>query len=219
MIYNCLDYLYEEFCVFMINFQRSDFGSMTTEQKIAFVNDLVVKNTQLTPEEITYLIPQNRDKYFYNRVRTSNWIENYEFEELSDKEKEIYIWNKRFLDKSEIKRLSPELQKQYISKSISSGVQLTPEEFHELKNDDIRNYYVNEKIKYSIDTTFTAEELNYLDAKNQIQYINTVIRMGLSPNLDEIKVFKPEALRYYKSHKTLNEMRSIINNGFKKILR
>jgi hypothetical protein len=192
---------------------------MTTEQKIAFVNDLVVKNTQLTPEEIIYLIPQNRDKYFYNRARTSNWIENYEFEELSDKEKEIYIWNKRFLDKSEIKRLSPELQKQYISKSISSGVQLTPEEFHELKNDDIRNYYVNEKIKYSIDTTFTAEELSYLDAKNQIQYINTVVRMGLSPNIDEIKVFKPEALRYYQSHKTLNEMRLIIKGGLKNILR
>jgi len=203
----------------MINFQRSDFSSMTTEQKIAFVNDLVVKNTQLTPEEIIYLIPQNRDKYFYNRARTSNWIENYEFEELSDKEKEIYIWNKRFLDKSEIKRLSPELQKQYISKSISSGVQLTPEEFHELKNDDIRNYYVNEKIKYSIDTTFTAEELSYLDAKNQIQYINTVVRMGLSPNIDEIKVFKPEALRYYQSHKTLNEMRLIIKGGLKNILR
>lgn len=203
----------------MINFDRDNFSEMNTKQKIAFVNDLVMKNTQLSPEEIAYLVPQNREKYFYNRVRTSNWLDDYEFDELSDEEKEIYIWNKRFLDKSELERLSPDLQKEYISKTITSGVQLTPEEFNSLKDDSIRHYYVEEKIKYSIDTTFTSEELTYLDSEGQIRYINTVIRMGLAPNPDEIKIFKPEALRYYQSHKTLNEMRSIINTGLKKILK
>jgi len=202
----------------MVNFDRDRFESMNTEQKIAFVNDLVVKNTKLTEEEINYLVPQNREKYFYNRARTSDWLEDYEFNALSEKEKEIYIWKKRFLDKSELKRLNPDLQKEYLSKSITSGVQLTPEEFDTLDNDELRSYYVNEKIKYSIDTTFTSQELTFLDSEGQIRYINTLIRMGLAPNPDEILIFKPEALRYYKSHKTLNEMRLIIRSEIKKII-
>lgn len=203
----------------MINFDRDRFESMTTEQKIAFVNNLVMQNTQLTPEEINYLVPENRDKYFYNRVRTSNWLDDYEFNELSDEEKEIYIWNKRFLDNSELSRLSPELQKQYISKTLTSGVQMSPEEFSLLKNDEIRKYYVDEKIKYSIDVTFTPEELGYLDALQQIKYVNTLIRMGLAPNPEEFPKFKPETLRYYQSHKTLNEMRLIVKKGIRKILK
>jgi hypothetical protein len=194
----------------MINFDRDRFSNMNTEQKIAFVNDLVVKNTKLTSEEIKYLVPQNRDKYFYNRARTSEWLEDYEFEELSEKEKEIYIWKRRFLGKDIIKKLSPELQKNYVDKTIVSGVQLTPEEFSLLYDDEIRCYYANEKIKYSVDTTFTPEELSFLDDDDQIQYINTVNRMGLAPNPDEVLVFKPKALRFYQSNKTLNEMRKII---------
>ena len=81
----------------MINFDRERFNEMNTEEKIAFVNDLVIKNTQLTQEEIKYLIPSNREKYFHNRVRTSNWLEDYEFDNLEDDEKDVYISNKRFI--------------------------------------------------------------------------------------------------------------------------
>lgn len=203
----------------MINFDRDNFGSMSTEQKIAFVNDLVVKNTKLTPEEILYLVPQNREKYFYNRVKTSNWLEDYEFDNLQDDEKEIYIKNKRFIDKYELSRLSPDFQKKYIETTISTGVQLTSDEFNSLVDDDVRNYYVNQKLLHSIDTTFTPEELNFLEPKGQMQYINTLIRMGLAPNPNEIEMFKPETLRYYQSHKTLNEMRLIIKGSLKKILK
>ena len=202
----------------MINFQRDRFNDMTTEQKIAFVNDLVVKNTKLTEEEIQYLVPNNRGAYFYNRVRTSDWLEDYEFNAMSDREKEIYIWNKRFLQKADLVRLPEELQKEYISKTITSGVQLTPEEFNLLANDKIRRYYAKEKIKFSIDTTFTAQELLYLDADDQMQYLNTLNRLGLAPNPDEVLALKPEALRYHKSQKTLNEIKSIIKEELRKIL-
>jgi hypothetical protein len=202
----------------MINFQRDTFQDMTTEQKITFVNDLVVKNTKLTEEEIEYLVPNNRGAYFYNRVRTSDWLENYEFNAMSDREKEIYIWNKRFLQKADLARLPEKLQKEYISKTITSGVQLTPEEFNLLANDKLRSYYAKEKIKYSIDTTFTSEELLYLDADDQMQYLNTLSRLGFAPNPDEIPALKPEARRYYESHKSLNEIRSIIKQEIRKIL-
>jgi hypothetical protein len=202
----------------MINFQRDRFEEMTTEQKIAFVNDLVVKNTKLTEEEIQYLVPNNREAYFYNRVRTSDWLEDYEFNAMSDREKEIYIWNKRFLQKADLARLPEKLQKEYIGKTITSGVQLTPEEFNLLANDKLRRYYAKEKIKFSIDTTFTAEELVYLDADDQMQYLNTLNRLGLAPNPDEVLTLKPEALRYHKSQKTLNEIKSIIKEELRKIL-
>jgi len=202
----------------MINFQRDTFDNMTTEQKIAFVNDLVIKNTKLTEEEINYLVPNNRDAYFYNRVRTSDWLENYEFDAMSDREKEIYIWNKRFLQKADLARLSEKLQKEFISKTITSGVQLTPEEFNLLANDKLRSYYAKEKIKYAIDTTFTAEELVYLDSDDQMQYLNTLSRLGFAPNTEEVVVLKPEARRYYESHKSLNEIRSIIKQEIRKIL-
>lgn len=203
----------------MINFDRDRFDNMNTEQKIAFVNSLVIQNIQLTPKEIEYLVPENREKYFHNRVRTSNWLEDYEFDELSDEEKEIYITNKRFIHKNELLKLNSDLQKKYIATTISTGIQLTPEEFNSLKNDDVRKYYVNQKLLHSIDTTFTPEELSYLEPSGQIKYINTLIRMGLAPNTEEFPKFKPETLRYYQSHKTLNEMRLIIDFGFKKILR
>lgn len=202
----------------MVNFDRDRFDDMTTEEKIAFVNDLVVKNTKLTEKEIEYLVPQNRKNYFYNRVRTSDWLEDYEFNAMSEKEQEIYIWNNRFLQQADLKRLPENLQKEFISKTITSGVQLTPEEFDLLANDELREYYVSEKIKYAIDTTFTPEELKYLNSDDQIQYLNTLIRMGLAPNPDELHVFKPEAMRYYQSHKTLNEMRVIIRQEIKKVL-
>ena len=203
---------------FMINFQRDTFNDMTTEQKIAFVNDLVIKNTKLTEEEVNYLVPNNREAYFYNRVRTSDWLENYEFDAMSDREKEIYIWNKRFLQKADLQRLPEKLQKEFISKTITSGVQLTPEEFNLLANDKLRSYYAKEKIKYAIDTTFTAEELVYLDSDDQMQYLNTLSRLGFAPNPEEIVVLKPEARRYYESHKNLNEIRSIIKQEIRKIL-
>lgn len=202
----------------MINFDRDNFNELTTDEKISFVNDLVIKNQKLTEEEIKYLVPQNREKYFYNRSRTSDWLEDYEFNELSDKEKEIYIWNKRFLDPSVLESLDPHMQKEYITKTISSGVHLTPKEFQLLDNDELRRYYVKEKIKYAIDTTFTPEELSFLDADEQIQYINTVTRMGLAPNPDEIPTFKPKALRFYQSRRNLNEVRSIIRQEIRKIL-
>jgi hypothetical protein len=147
----------------MVNFDRDKFEEMNTEQKIAFVNDLVDKNIKLTEEEITFLIPQNKKKYFYNRVKTSDWLDDYEFNSLTDREKEIYISNNRFLQKADLKRLPDNLQKKFVDKTISSGVQLTPEEFSLLADDDIREYYVNEKAKFAIDITFTSEELKYLD--------------------------------------------------------
>jgi len=202
----------------MINFDRDRFDGLTTEEKISFVNDLVVKNTKLTEKEIHYLVPQNREAYFYNRVRTSDWLEDYEFNAMSDQEKEIYIWNKRFLQKADLARLPEKLQKEYISKTITSGVQLSPGEFDMLANDELRKYYAHEKIKYAIDTTFTAQELSYLDTHDQKQYLNTLIRTGLAPNTDEFPSFTPEALRYYKSHQTMNEIRSIIKQELTKIL-
>jgi len=202
----------------MINFYRDTFEDMNTEEKVAFVNDLVKKNTKLTKEEIKYLVPNNREAYFYNRVRTSDWLEDYEFNAMSDREKEIYIWNKRFLQKADLARLPEKLQKEFISKTITSGVQLTPEEFDLLANEELRAYYAKEKIKYAIDTTFTAQELAYLDADDQKQYINTLTRLGLAPNPDEIKVFRPEALRYLETNRSLNEIRSIIQQELRKIL-
>jgi len=203
----------------MVNFDRDNFKNMSVSEKQAFVNDLVVKNIKLTPEEIEYLVPQNREKYFYNRARTSEWLENYEFDELSDKEKEIYIWNKRFLENKALKKLSPKLQKEYLSKTITSGVQISPEEFEALDNDELRSYYVREKIKYAMDTTFTPRELSFLDADDQIQYINTLVRMGLAPNPDELPTFKPKAYRFYQTHKTLNEIRKIIKEELREILK
>lgn len=203
----------------MINFDRNNFDNMTTNEKISFVNDLVVKNIMLNEKEIEYLVPTNRDKYFFNRVKTSEWLEDYEFNSMPDEEKEIYIWQKRYLQGIDIKNLTHDLQKKYISSSISSGLQLTHEEFHDLNNDEVRKYYVQEKLKYSAPTTLTSEELTFLDSEGQIKYINNVIRMGLAPNTDEIQVFKPEAMRYYQSHKSLNEIRSIIRTELIKILK
>lgn len=202
----------------MINFDRDNFDSLTTKEKEAFVNDLVVKNLQLTEKEIQYLVPQNREKYFYNRVRTSDWLSDYEFHAMSDKEKEIYIWNNRYLQTPDLARLPEHLQDEYISKAITSGVQLKPEEFNMLANDDFRRKYVKQKIMYGIDITFTSEELDYLEADDQIQYLNTLNRMGLAPNPEEFSSFKPKAIRYYKSQVTLQEVRKVVREEISKIL-
>lgn len=202
----------------MVNFDRDKFDDMTTEQKIVFVNDLVVKNIKLTEKEIKYLVPQNRSMYFYNRVKTTECIEDYEIDEMNDDDKEIFILNRRFLHKSELKKLSTNLQLIYIRRALVSGIQLSSEEFNLLKNDELKKYYADEKGKINSDITLTAEELKYIDSKGQIQFINMVVRMGLSPSTDEIKSFKPEALRYYQSHRTMTEIRSIIKQELRKIL-
>ena len=131
---------------------------------------------------------------------------------------ELYILSRRFLHKSELDRLSKDLQLIYIRRALVSGIQLSSEEFNSLKDDELRKYYVNEKGKINSDITLTAEELKYVDYEGQIQYINILIRMGLSPNPNEIKSFKPEALRYYQTHKNMNEVRSIIKQELIKIL-
>lgn len=203
----------------MINFDRGGFDKMSTSEKTLFVNDLVLRNVRLTEDELQYLIPSNREKYFFNRVKTSDWLEPYEFNSMSDDEKEIYIWKKRYIQGIELQELTPELQKEYINSTLTCGIQLSYEEFNLLHNDEIRKYYVEEKLKFSTPSTLTAEELKYLDSSGQIKYINNVIRMGMAPNPDEIDTFKPEAMRYYQSHKFLNEVRSIIKDEIKKILK
>ncbi len=202
----------------MINFDRDKFSNMTTSDKMAFVNDMVLKNLKLSPEEILYLTPKNKKAYFNNRMKTSDWIEDYEFENLSDSEKEIYIWNKRYLSYNIIKKLSPELQKEFSICAVTYGVNLTPEEFELLIDDDMRKFYVKEKVMYSLDSTLTARELSFLDSEDQISYLNTLKRIGLAPNLDEIPELEPEALRYYHIHFGLNEIRALVRSEIKNIL-
>jgi len=203
----------------MINFDRDRFDYMTTSEKISFVNDLVTKNTLLTKKEMEYLSPENREKYLFNRVRTSDWLEGYEFDNMSDEEKKIYMSQKRYLENIHIKNLNDELQKDYIDSAISSGVQLTNEEFNQLNNDELRKYYVEQKLIHSTITLLTSEELSYLDLDKQKKYINNLNRMGMAPNLSDFKFFKPEAMRYYMTHNRVNEIRSIVRSELKKILK
>lgn len=202
----------------MVNFDRDNFNDMTTRDKIAFVNDMVLKNLKLREEEVHYLTPINRKAYFNNRMKTSDWLEEYEFHHLSEDEKEVYIWNKRYLNDEIIKTLSPELQKEFATCAVTYGVNLTPHEFELLSNDDIRRFYVKEKVMYSLDSTLTARELSFLDSEDQISYLNTLKRIGLAPNLDEIPELEPEALRYYHLHFGLNEIRALIRSEIKNIL-
>lgn len=203
----------------MINFDRNKFNDMITSEKIAFVNDLVTKNTLLTKEEMYYLSPENREKYLFNRVRTSDWLEDYEFDSMSDEEKKIYMSQKRYLENIHIKNLTDDLQKEYIDSAISSGVQLTDEEFDELHSDDLRKYYVEQKLLHSTITVITSEEISYLDSHNQKKYINNLNRMGMAPNSSDFKYFKPEAMRYHLTHKRVNEVRVFVIDGLKKILK
>ncbi|MEK6829610.1 MAG: hypothetical protein AABY15_05820 [Nanoarchaeota archaeon] len=203
----------------MINFDRDRFDDMNTSEKISFVNNLVLMNQKLFPKEIQYLVPQNREAYFNNRVKTSEWIEDYEFNCLDEGEKESYIWKKRYLSKNIIKNLSPELQREFIRCAITYGISLDPEEFELLIDDDMRKSYAEDKARYSLDSTFTARELSFLESKPQIQYLNTLKRIGLAPNTDEITVLKPEALRYYKYHFGLNEIRALVRSEIRKVLK
>ncbi len=201
---------------FMINFDRNRFDEMTTDEKKSFVNDLVIKNTKLNKIEMEFLVPANREKYLFNRVRTSDWLEDYEFDNMSDEEKKVYISHKRYLENIHIKNLSDELQKEYIDSAISSGVQLTDEEFDELHTDDLRKYYVEEKLIHSTISMLTSKELNYLDAETQKKYLNNLNRMGMAPNSSDFTFLKPEAMRYYQS---LNEIKSIVRSELRKILK
>jgi hypothetical protein len=203
----------------MINFDRNRFNEMTTSEKIAFVNDLVTKNTLLTKEEMYYLSPENREKYLFNRVRTSEWLEDYEFDNMSDEEKKIYMSQKRYLQGIDIKKLTDDLQRDYIDSAISSGIQLTDEEFDGLHSDDIKKYYVEEKLLHSTITMLNSEELSYLDSDKQKKYLNNLNRMGMAPNVGDFKFLKPEAIRFYLTHNRVNEIRSIVRSELKKILK
>lgn len=202
----------------MINFDRDKFDEMTTDEKISFVNDLVIRNTKLRKNEMDFLIPANREKYLFNRVRTSDWLEDYEFNNMSDDEKKLYISQKRYFQGVDIKKLTDELQKEYIDSAISSGIQLTDEEFDGLHHDELKKYYVEEKLLNSTITMLTSEELSYLDSDKQMKYINNLNRMGMAPNVGDFDYFKPEVMRYYLTHKTVNEVRTIIRSELRKIL-
>lgn len=196
----------------MINFDRNRFNEMSTNEKEIFVNYLVDMSQKLNLEELSYLTDSNRKKYFYDRIRTSEWLDDYEFDELTDKEKEFYITNRRYLNLDTLSKISTELQKNYITKAISSGIQLKPEEFNVLP-DDLKCYYVNEKIRYAGDITFTPEELDYLDEDGQTLYIKTLKSMGLAPNSEDFKYLKPKAIRI-----NLSEIRKIVREEIKKVI-
>lgn len=211
-------FIVRNFSFFMTGFDRDKFNDMTTQQKVALVNDLVLRNLKLSPEEMKYLVPQNKEAYLSNRIKTSDWLEDYEFNYLSEDEKEVYIWLKRYLSKEIIENLSPKLQKEFISCSIMYGISLGPKEFEILCDDDMRRYYVKEKVKYSVDSTLTARELSFLDSKGQMSYLNFLKRNGLAPNPDEILSLTPESLRFYYLKLNVNEIRSIVRSELIKIL-
>jgi hypothetical protein len=185
---------------------------MNTEQREVFVNDLVLKNIKLTPEEIKYLIPQNRDKYVSGIMKTSSWIEDYEFDVLTNEEKKIYINRRRYLDKSILKNVDLEVLKAYINKVIISKAHFTPEEFDRIPSDELKSFYVKKKTKILMDTKLTPRELEFLDDDEQIDYLENLRKMGFAPNPEEFASFKPKAIRFHQTQKALNEMKSIIKN-------
>lgn len=203
----------------MKNLDRNQFDNMITSDKMSFVNDLVIKNSKLTQEEIKYLTPGNRDAYFDNRTRTSDWVEDYELEAMSDDEKRIHIQYARDLSKNALKNLSQDLQKDFIDACSKAYRDLTEEEFSLLKNDEIKSYYVSSKIKNNRFSTFTAHEMKLMDSEYQIKYINSLARNGMSPSKEIISCLKPEAFRFYQVKGKINEIREIIKEEIKKIIK
>ena len=203
----------------MYNFERNNFHQMTTEEKINFVNKLVHLKVELSEEEMKYLTGSNKDIYLYNISRSSDWLKDYEFESLPEKEKIIYISKKRFIGKENFKNLSPELQEKYVLKAAVSGVQLPEEIFDSLKSDELRKKYVYEKSKFSTNSNLTAKELCYLPEDEQIEYVRLISKMGLTLKKEEIKSLKPKALRAFMSkHYLMREVRQLIKSELKKIL-
>jgi len=202
----------------MYNFERDKFDEMTTEEKKAFVDNLVNLKIKLKKKEIPYLTDNNIDIYTYNSSRTSEWLNDYEFDVLPEKEKHIYISSKRFIGKDVLEKLSEDMQMHYVISAVFSGVELPEDIFDSLKTDKVRTEYIKYKIKYSSNSNLSAKEILYLTDDEQIQYLRLISKMGLALNDDEIKSLKPKALRLYKFKKELmKEVRIIIRKEIRSI--
>jgi hypothetical protein len=198
---------------------RSNFNQLNTQEKQNLVNQLVKLNLQLTPEEINYLTDNNRGAYFENRNRTSDWVTDYEFDFMNDDEKKVHIQYTRNLTKNALSKLSEELQKEFIDSCMKSFRELNKEEFSLLKNDEIKKYYVDSKIKSNRLTSLEPYELVYVDEDYQIKFINSLLRNGMVPKEELIRVLKPEALRFFERYKNINEVKSIVRSEIRKILK
>lgn len=202
----------------MISLNRSNFDRLNTQEKRSLVNHLVKLNLQLNPEELNHLTDSNRAAYFENRNRTSDWVSDYEFDFMNDDEKKIHIKYARNLTKHALSKLSEELQKEFIDSCSKSFRELTKEEFLLLKNNEIKKYYVDSKIKSNRLTSLESYELYYVDEEHQIKFLNALIRNGMVPNNELVMHLKPGALRFFERHKNMNEVKLIVRKELKNIL-
>lgn len=194
----------------MKNYDRNNFNNMSNSEKLFTVNDLVLRNSKLTQDEIRYLTNKNRNAYFENRTRTSDWVEDYEFDEMNEDEKRVHIQYTRNLTPYVLKNLSFSLQKDFIDACFKAYKDLTEEEFNLLASDEIKTYYVESKIKSNRLASFTPQEMSFIDEKYQIKYLNSLFRNGMSPSKEIVSKLKPSAIRFYQSNKNLNEVKQII---------
>tara|TARA_R110001606_G_C15364879_1_gene648938 strand:+ start:1185 stop:1793 length:609 start_codon:yes stop_codon:yes gene_type:complete len=195
----------------------SEYKSLEPKEKSKFLDYLVYLKAPVGLYFFKNFSNKQKQDYIENRIKSADWLEDYEFTIMSNDQKQRYIFRKRFLTNSEFLKLNEKLQEYYLQMASYIKIQLNDSEF-KILSPKMKKIYCNFTFEFPL--VLDVEKVQFLSKKNQKRYIEKQVERGVSFSEAQYKILPPIAKVEYNKIKNsnLNEVRIFIRKILKETL-
>ena len=188
---------------------KSDFKKLSSKECKEYMDYLLSLRIPLEKYYFEKLNGVQKETYIGDRIKSLDWVQDYEFSFMSSKQKEMYIFRKRYLSNDEFMKLDNSIKSFYIQMAVYTKIRLNDNEFSRL-NDKLKKEYANFAFEFPQEVSIKMSK--FLTKKNQKKYIEKQIQRGVSLTTEEISDLSDFSKKYYYKIKNINEIRLLVQN-------
>ena len=188
---------------------KSDFKKLSNKECKEYMDYLLSLRIPLEKYYFEKLNGVQKETYIGDRIKSLDWVQDYEFSFMSSKQKEMYIFRKRYLSNDEFMKLDNSIKSFYIQMAVYTKIRLNDNEFSRL-NDNLKKEYANFAFEFPQEVSIKMSK--FLTKKNQKKYIEKQMQRGVSLTSEEISDLSDFSKKYYYKLKNINEIRLLVQN-------
>tara|TARA_R110000868_G_scaffold17137_2_gene75648 strand:- start:642 stop:1259 length:618 start_codon:yes stop_codon:yes gene_type:complete len=188
---------------------KSDFKKLSSKECKEYMDYLLSLRIPLEKYYFEKLNGVQKETYIGDRIKSLDWVQDYEFSFMSSKQKEMYIFRKRYLSNDEFMKLDNSIKSFYIQMAVYTKIRLNDNEFSRL-NDNLKKEYANFAFEFPQEVSIKMSK--FLTKKNQKKYIEKQMQRGVSLTSEEISDLSDFSKKYYYKLKNINEIRLLVQN-------
>ena len=188
---------------------KSDFKKLSSKECKEYMDYLLSLRIPLEKYYFEKLNGVQKETYIGDRIKSLDWVQDYEFSFMSSKQKEMYIFRKRYLSNDEFMKLDNSIKSFYIQMAVYTKIRLNDNEFSRL-NDKLKKEYANFAFEFPQEVSIKMSK--FLTKKNQKKYIEKQMQRGVSLTSEEISDLSDFSKKYYYKLKNINEIRLLVQN-------